>query len=79
MFRDDRDDTKEKIKRPRPQNKRSGMRWTLDGARSMLNVRAAFQSDHWRGFLDDRMQREITSTHRHRELMTDYQAFALAC
>ena len=58
---------------------RSGMRWTLDGARSMLNVRAAFQSDHWRGFLDDRVQQEITSTHRHRELLHDYQAFALAC
>ena len=30
----------------------SGMRWTLEGARSMLNVRAAFQSDHWRSFLN---------------------------
>ncbi len=58
---------------------RSGMRWTLDGAQSMLNVRAAFQSDHWRGFLDDRMQKEIESTHSNRELMTDYQPFALAC
>ncbi len=58
---------------------RSGMRWTLEGARSMLNVRAAFQSDHWRGFLDDQMQREIESTHRHRELMVDYQAYTLAC
>jgi len=58
---------------------RSGMRWTLDGAQSMLNVRAAFQSDHWRGFLDDRMQQEIVRTHRHRELMTDYHSLALAC
>jgi len=58
---------------------RSGMRWTLDGAQSMLNVRAAFQSDHWRGFLDDQMQREIESTHRHRALMVDYQAYTLAC
>lgn len=58
---------------------RSGMRWTLDGAQSMLNVRAAFQSDHWRGFLNDRMQREIESTHRHRDLIVDYQAYTLAC
>ena len=26
---------------------RSGMRWIMEGARSMLNVRAAFQSDYW--------------------------------
>lgn len=58
---------------------RSGMRWTLDGAQSMLNVRAAFQSDHWRGFLDDQMQREIASTHRHRDLTVDYQPYTLAC
>jgi len=58
---------------------RSGMRWTLDGAQNMLNVRAVFQSDHWRGFLTDHMQREIESTHRHRILMADYQAFCLAC
>jgi len=58
---------------------RSGMRWTLDGAQSMLNVRAAFQSDHWHRFLDDRKQREIASTHRHRELLADYHSLALAC
>jgi len=58
---------------------RSGMRWTLDGAQSMLNVRAAFQSDHWHRFLDDRKQREIVSTHRHRELLADYHSLALAC
>lgn len=58
---------------------RSGMRWTLEGARSMLNVRAAFQSDHWRSMLDDRIQHEIEHTHRHRELIADYQALALSC
>lgn len=26
---------------------RSGMRWIMEGARSMLNLRAAFQSDYW--------------------------------
>jgi hypothetical protein len=27
---------------------RSGMRWNMEGARSMLNLRAAFQSDYWK-------------------------------
>ncbi|MEZ6133199.1 MAG: hypothetical protein R3C59_31415 [Planctomycetaceae bacterium] len=31
---------------------RSGMRWNLEGARSMLHTRAAYQSDHLRSFLD---------------------------
>lgn len=58
---------------------RSGMRWTLEGARNMLNVRAAFQSDHWRSFLDHRIECEIKRTHRHRDLLTDYQPMTLAC
>jgi len=58
---------------------RSGMRWTLAGARSMLHVRAAFQSDHWRLFLDTRMQQEIAATHRHRNLIDDYTPLSLAC
>jgi hypothetical protein len=58
---------------------RSGMRWTLEGARSMLHVRAAFQSDHWRSFLDDRMKTEIQRTHRHQHLISDCQPMALAC
>ncbi len=29
---------------------RSGMRWNMEGARSMLNLRAAFQSDYWEAF-----------------------------
>jgi len=47
---------------------RSGMRWTLEGARSMLNVRAAFQSDHWRTFLDWHIENEVTQTHPNRHL-----------
>ena len=58
---------------------RSGMRWTLEGARSMLNVRAAFQSDHWEAFLADRIAQEIQQRHRHRSLLTNYQPLALAC
>jgi hypothetical protein len=58
---------------------RSGMRWTLEGARSMLNVRAAFQSDYWRSFQDVRVQREVQHTHPHRNLLGDYQPIMLAC
>jgi len=58
---------------------RSGMRWTLEGARSMLNVRAAFQSDHWETFLADRIAKETKRLHRHRNLLANYQSFTLAC
>lgn len=58
---------------------RSGMRWTLEGARSMLNVRAAFQSDHWRSFLDWNMTNDVAQTHRHRDLLKDYNQKTLAC
>lgn len=58
---------------------RSGMRWTLEGARSMLDVRAAFQSAHWDGFLADRMSAEVERIHRHRDLLNDYKPMALAC
>lgn len=51
---------------------RSGMRWTLEGARSMLNVRAAFQSDHWQSFLAWHKQKEVAAIHRHRDLIDGY-------
>ena len=58
---------------------RSGMRWTLEGARSMLHVRATFQSDHWRKFLDHRINRVGQLNHPHREKIGEYQPLALAC
>ena len=58
---------------------RSGMRWTLEGARSMLHVRADFQIAHWDGFLADRMSAEVERIHRHQDLLNDYQPMALAC
>lgn len=58
---------------------RSGMRWTLEGARSMLNVRAAFQSDHWRAFVDWNMKNEINQTHSNRNLLQGYTPLTLAC
>jgi hypothetical protein len=58
---------------------RSGMRWTLEGARAMLNVRAAFQSDHWRTFVDWHMTSEIAHIHPNRNMLQDYTPHALAC
>lgn len=58
---------------------RSGMRWTLEGARSMLNVRAAFQSDHWRSFLTWNMKNEVTRTHPNQSLLNEYSPPVMAC
>lgn len=58
---------------------RSGMRWTLEGARSMLNVRAVFQSDHWNTFQQQRIANLIAKAHPNRELIKDYQPLTLAC
>jgi hypothetical protein len=59
---------------------RSGMRWSLEGARAMLNVRAAFQSDHWDAFLSSRRDEEVTDRiHPHRTLVGDYAPLQLAC
>ncbi|MEM6779542.1 MAG: ISKra4 family transposase [Planctomycetota bacterium] len=58
---------------------RSGMRWTLEGARSMLHVRSVFQSAYWGSFLADRMQRDNERTHPNRQLLRDYEPLALAC
>lgn len=58
---------------------RSGMRWTLEGARSMLNVRAAFQGDHWQGFLTWHRENEIIRTHPNRDLVSGYIPLNLAC
>lgn len=58
---------------------RSGMRWTLEGARCMLNVRAAFQSDHWDTFLKQRITREVQQTHPNQDLLENYELLTLAC
>jgi hypothetical protein len=58
---------------------RSGMRWTLEGARSMLNLRAVFQSDHWSTFLSRNMEIETCRVHAHREVLSEYEPLTLAC
>jgi hypothetical protein len=42
---------------------RSGMRWTLAGAQSMLHVRAVFQSSYWEQFQVQRIAREQATLH----------------
>ncbi|MGH7194287.1 MAG: hypothetical protein ACREJM_12270 [Candidatus Saccharimonadales bacterium] len=51
---------------------RSGMRWSLEGARNMLNVRAAFQSSYWDQLQHSRIVSEQLVLHPHRELLGDY-------
>jgi hypothetical protein len=58
---------------------RSGMRWTLEGARSMLNVRAVFQSDYWDTFCKQRVTRLSARAHPHRDLLHNYTPLNLAC
>jgi len=58
---------------------RSGMRWTLEGARRMLNVRAAFQDDHWRSFQASDVERQTSKAHPYRNLLGNYEPLALAC
>jgi hypothetical protein len=58
---------------------RSGMRWTLEGARSMLNVRAVFQSAYWDAFCKQRISNQSASTHPNRSLINDYRPLSLAC
>ena len=57
---------------------RSGMRWTLEGARGMLNVRAAFQSAYWNQFQHHRIQTEQATLHLHRALLGQYTPLQLA-
>jgi hypothetical protein len=58
---------------------RSGMRWTLEGARSMLNVRAVFQTDYWRAFCDQRIETLSAQAHPNRDLIHNYIPLTLAC
>ena len=54
------------------------MRWTLEGARSMLNVRAVFQSDYWDRFQNQRIATLSARTHPRRCLVENYTPLKLA-
>lgn len=58
---------------------RSGMRWTQEGARNMLNVRAVFQSSYWDEFCQQRIKKFNQTIHPHTNLLTNYQPFNVAC
>jgi hypothetical protein len=54
------------------------MRWRLDGAQAMLNVRAVWQSSYWENFQAYRINDEQTRLHPNRALITNYVPNALA-
>ena len=58
---------------------RSGMRWTQEGARNMLNLRAAFQSSYWDEFCHQRITQLNKELHPHAKLLANYKPMALAC
>jgi hypothetical protein len=52
---------------------RSGMRWTLVGAKAVLNLRAVIASGHWNDFQVARRQQEVEEFHPHRIAIQGYQ------
>jgi hypothetical protein len=53
---------------------RSGMRWTLEGAQAMLNVRSTIASSYWNEFNQFRMAADQKRLHVHAALVHDGQA-----
>jgi len=56
---------------------RSGMRWRLDGAQAMLNVRAVWQSSYWESFQTYRIKHEQARLHPNRALIKNYVPSAM--
>lgn len=54
---------------------RTGMRWRLQNAESMLSVRAVFQSSHWDHFHQSRISQEQLQLHPHRSLLDHYYPY----
>ncbi len=52
---------------------RTGMRWRVENAESMLNVRAVFQSSYWDDFQMTRIQLEQQHLHPNRTLLNSYK------
>lgn len=51
---------------------RTGMRWTLTGAQSILTLRAVQVSDQWKRFQDHRIAQDRLRLHPHRHLLQSY-------
>jgi hypothetical protein len=56
---------------------RSGMRWRLDGAQAMLNVRAVWQSSYWDSFQTYRIKHEQARLHPNRAFIKNYVPSAM--
>lgn len=52
-----------------------GMRWTLPGAKAMLNVRAVCASSEWGAFHSWRQSENRTTNHRNSDLVANYAGF----
>ena len=48
---------------------RTGMRWTIDGAQAMLNVRCVAANDEWDEFLKHRIQKEVERIYPYRFML----------
>ena len=51
---------------------RSGMRWSLPAAQAMLHVRAVHKSPQRECFYTERINREQTQLHPHRQLLSNH-------
>lgn len=58
---------------------RSGMRWTLKGAKAMLNLRAVHESNCWNEFHATRRTNERATVHPHRDALQGYTPPLLSC
>ncbi len=56
---------------------RSGMRWTIDGAQAMLDLRSTSINDQWSAFCAHRIQAETQRLHPQRQLL-EHLTFQLA-
>lgn len=52
-----------------------GMRWTLEGAQAMLNVRSVCASSEWDHFCKKRQAEQAQRVHPHRTLVANYKDF----
>ena len=52
-----------------------GMRWTLDGAQAMLDVRCVYASSEWENFGSWRQAEQAERVHPFREAVAHYQGF----
>ena len=52
---------------------RAGMQWTIDGAQSMLDVRAIKLNGCWDEFVQHRIEQELEKNHTHRNIINQVE------